>query len=94
MDPRQIRRLMRAYRAARFARKVKRGHRKAKRMLEAYTAQTDLLLDAALLAGRIREDRVQPEDVRNGARVIVNATPTIYRFVARHIRKSRLHAKA
>ena len=94
MDPSQVRRFLRVYRAAKAARNVKRGYRKAKGMLDAHAGQTDLLLDAAAFAERVRENRVQAEDVREGARVAVNSLPHVYRFVARHVRKHKVRAKA
>ena len=89
MDADPLERVLRVYRVARAARRVRLGHRKLKRMLDDHAAQTDVLLDASELAERIREERVEPEDVRRGARTIVNSAPRMYRAVARHIRNRK-----
>ncbi len=89
MDADPLERVLRVYRVARAARRVRLSHRKLKRMLDDHAAQTDVLLDASELVERIREERVEPEDVRRGARAIVNSAPRVYRAVARHIRNRK-----
>lgn len=93
MDPSQIHRFMRVYRAAKTARNVKRGYRKAKSMLDDHAGQTDLLLDAAELVGRVRDQQVRPEDIHNAGRAIINSAPRVYKFIARHVRKQQGNAK-
>lgn len=88
LDHEQIRRVVRVYRAARTARSVRLGHRKAKRMLDDHAAQTDALVDVAEFAERVREKCVEPEDVQAIGRGVVNSLPRVYHAVARHIKKT------
>jgi len=94
MDPSQVQRFIRVYRAAKTARQVRLGHRKLKRMLDDHGGQTETLLDAAELVGRVQNQEVRAEDVQAGARAVVNSIPRVYRVVARHVRKNRENAEA
>ena len=94
MDVVHLRRFLRVYRAARTARSIRLGHRKMKRMLDAHSAQNNVLMDAAELAERVAGNEVRPEDVRGGVRVAINSLPRIHRAVARHIRRQRTKADA
>lgn len=72
---------------------MKLGYRKAKSMLDDHASQTDILMDAAELAGRVQNNEVRAEDVRGAGRAVVNSVPRVYRFVARHIRKQQENAE-
>lgn len=93
LDPEeQARRLYRAYRGVKVAKKALDGYRKTKDMLDDHAEQTDALIDAEGFVTRVREKRVHREDVRAAGRAIVNSAPKIYDVVARHIRKKREEA--
>lgn len=89
LDADQARRLFKIYRGVKVADGGVRGYRKAKDMLDKHARQTDVLIDAEGITSRVREKRVDSQDVRDVGRGIVNAAPSVYRFVARHIKKSR-----
>ena len=89
IDPEQARKILRIYRGAKVVRGGWRDFKKTKSMLEDHRSQSDFLMDAEELVSRVREKRVRPEDVRDGARAVVNSVPKIYRFAARHISKNR-----
>jgi len=61
-------------------------------MLDDHAAQTDVLMDAEGIFGRIRDKRVHPEDVRLIGRGAINSAPRIYGAVARHIRAKKAEA--
>ncbi len=87
MDPNQIQRFLRVYRAAKTAGKVRRGYEKLEDVMAHANGNTNTLLDVAEFAERVRDERVQPEDVRQGGRMILNSLPRVYNAVARHMRK-------
>jgi hypothetical protein len=87
VDPEKMHQAYRAFRAARGARKVIRGYKKTKGMLDAQRRQNDVLMDAENLARRIQDDKVRSEDVKKGARAIVNVAPDVFRAVAKYIAK-------
>ncbi len=94
MDVRQLRRFLKVYRVARTARSARLGHRKAKRMLDAHSAQNSVLMDAVELVERVAGNEVRSEDVRGGVRVAINSIPRIHRAIARHIQKQKGRADA
>ena len=87
VDPNKIQRLLRAYRAVKTAGRVRRGYEKLEVVMDEANGNTNMLLDVAEFAERVREERVRPEDIRQGGRKIVNSLPRVYRAVARHIQK-------
>ena len=89
IDADQARKLFRAYRGARAAGRGVRGYRRAKSMLDSHAAQTDALIDAEGIVSRVRDKQVDSHDVRDIGRGVIKATPRVYRFVSRHIRKNR-----
>ena len=89
LDADQARKIFRLYRGAKAAESGVRGYRKARDMLEKHAAQTDVLIDGEAFTRRVRERRVDPQDIRDIGRGIVNGAPSVYRFVARHIQKTR-----
>jgi hypothetical protein len=89
IDADQARKIFKVYRGAKAAKDGVRGYRKARDMLEKHAAQTDVLIDAEGVTTRVREKRVDPQDVRDIGRGIVNAAPSVYRFVSRHIKKAK-----
>lgn len=92
LDPDQLRRAIRIYRAASVASKAHTGYKKTKRMLDDQREQNDVLMDAAEFVGRVRDKQVRPEDIRTGGRLIVRAAPKIYRAIARHIQAHKAEA--
>ena len=90
---REVQRFLRVYRAAKTARGVRLGHRKLKSMLDDHASQTDRLVDAAELVGRVQNREVRAEDVRAAGKAAVNSIPRVYQFVARHVRKNRENAE-
>jgi len=92
LDPEQARKFFRIYRGFKTAKSGLRGFRKTRDMLDDHAAQTDVLMDAEGIFGRIRDKRVHPEDVRLIGRGAINSAPRIYGAVARHIRAKKAEA--
>jgi len=89
LDPEAARKALRLYRRARFAHGLVRDHRKVRSVLEQSSAQNDAMMDAETFVDHVRKKKVHPEDIRMGVRAVVNSAPRVYRFVSRHIQKSR-----
>lgn len=89
MDPVKVQRILKIYRTAKFVGGVRAGYHKTKDALDAHREQSDILIDASDLAHRVIHKQVRPEDVRGGARAIVNNAPRIYRAVVSHIQKQK-----
>jgi hypothetical protein len=92
LDPEQARKIFRIYRGFKTAKSGLSGFRKTRDMLDDHAAQTDVLMDAEGIVGRIRDKRVHPEDVRLMVRGGINSAPRIYGAVARHIRAKKAEA--
>lgn len=89
----QIQRLLRAYRAATMIQDVRQGHQKIKNIFDKHSNQSNSIMDAADLSGRIIRKKVQPEDVRSLGKIAVKSAPRVYEIVARHVQRQK-NAKA
>ena len=89
IDPEKIRRAVRVYRAASAVGRVHRGLAEIKHGVGQHTRQVNAMLNASELAERIREKRVEPEDVRGIGRAAVKSMPRVYNAIAGHIRMHR-----
>lgn len=93
MDPNQVQKLLRVCRVANRVVHVNDECQKMMSMLRDSTSQSVRIIEAKGLVTRVHTKTVQVEDVRNGARAIVNALPKIYSVVNRHIRKQVTNAE-